>query len=324
MNFKEINKATGTMEGYALVKSCDKKVSKNGSTYLDMVLADKSGEISAKLWDFKVGVHEAIEANTIVKVRGVMQEYNRQPQFRVERIRTVSDSDEVDFNDFVPSSGYSSDFLMELLQKTVEEIGDGELKRIVRAVLDEYGGKMKDLPAAFRLHHAIRGGLLMHTLSIVKMAKSVAAIYPTVDKDLLIAGAILHDVAKTEEFVVAPSGLVSGYSVPGELLGHLVMGAMIVERIGTAIGADRDSIMYLQHMLLSHHGEPEFGAAVRPSFLEAEILSQLDLLDARIYEIENAMLTVEKGGFTSRQWALEDRKFYNHGRKTPATEVHLD
>ena len=87
---------------------------KNGSTYLDMVLADKSGEISAKLWDFKVGVHEAIEANTIVKVRGVMQEYNRQPQFRVERIRTVSDSDEVDFNDFVPSSGYSSDFLMEL------------------------------------------------------------------------------------------------------------------------------------------------------------------------------------------------------------------
>ena len=124
-------------------------------------------------------------------------------------IRTVSDSDEVDFNDFVPSSGYSSDFLMELLQKTVEEIGDGELKRIVRAVLDEYGGKMKDLPAAFRLHHAIRGGLLMHTLSIVKMAKSVAAIYPTVDKDLLIAGAILHDVAKTEEFVVAPSGLVS-------------------------------------------------------------------------------------------------------------------
>ncbi len=324
MNFNEINKALGTMEGYALVKSCDKKISKTGAAYLDMVLADKSGEISAKLWDYKPGVHDEIKANTIVKVRGVEQMYNRQPQFRVERIRPVSPGDGVDLGDLVPSADYSSDELMQKLLAVVAAIRNPDLQKIVRAVLDEYGEKMKDLPAAYRLHHAIRGGLLLHTISIVRLAQSVAAIYPTIDEDLLISGAILHDVAKTEEFVVAPSGLVSGYSVPGELLGHLVMGAMIVERIGTAIGADRDTMMLLEHMLLSHHGEPEFGAAVRPSFLEAEVLSQLDLLDARIYEIENAMLPVETGGFTSRQWALEDRKFYNHGRKTPATTVHLE
>lgn len=324
MNFNEINKALGTMEGYALVKSCDKKISKTGAAYLDMVLADKSGEISAKLWDYKPGVHDEIKANTIVKVRGVEQMYNRQPQFRVERIRPVSPGDGVDLGDLVPSADYSSDELMQKLLAAVAAIRNPDLQKIVRAVLDEYGEKMKDLPAAYRLHHAIRGGLLLHTISIVRLAQSVAAIYPTIDEDLLISGAILHDVAKTEEFVVAPSGLVSGYSVPGELLGHLVMGAMIVERIGTAIGADRDTMMLLEHMLLSHHGEPEFGAAVRPSFLEAEVLSQLDLLDARIYEIENAMLPVETGGFTSRQWALEDRKFYNHGRKTPATTVHLE
>ena len=324
MNFNEINKALGTMEGYALVKSCDKKISKTGAAYLDMVLADKSGEISAKLWDYKPGVHDEIKANTIVKVRGVEQMYNRQPQFRVERIRPVSPGDGVDLGDLVPSADYSSDELMQKLLAVVAAIRNPDLQKIVRAVLDEYGEKMKDLPAAYRLHHAIRGGLLLHTISIVRLAQSVAAIYPTIDEDLLISGAILHDVAKTEDFVVAPSGLVSGYSVPGELLGHLVMGAMIVERIGTAIGADRDTMMLLEHMLLSHHGEPEFGAAVRPSFLEAEVLSQLDLLDARIYEIENAMLPVETGGFTSRQWALEDRKFYNHGRKTPATTVHLE
>ena len=324
MNFKEINKTMGTMEGYALVKSCDKKVSKTGAAYLDMVLSDKSGEISAKLWDYKPGIHDEVKANTIVKVRGVEQTYNRQPQFRVERIRPVNADDNIDISDLVPTAGYSGEELMEMLLDTVASIRNPELQQIVKAVLNEYGDKMKDIPAAFRLHHAIRGGLLMHTLSIVKLAKAVAAIYPTVDEDLLISGAILHDVAKTEEFVVAPSGLVSGYSIPGELLGHLVMGAMIVERIGTAIGADRDAMMLLEHMLLSHHGEPEFGAAIRPSFLEAEILSQLDLLDARIYEIENAMIPIEKGGFTPRQWALEERKFYNHGRKIPATEVKLD
>lgn len=324
MNFKEINNTLGTLEGFALVKSCDKKTSKNGSTYLDIVLADKTGEVSSKYWDYREGVSEDIASNTIVKVRGIMQTYNKQPQFKIERIRTVTPEDNVNFDDFVPSTGYNSDFLMNMLFSVINDINDIELRKIVKAVIDEYGEKMKDLPAAFRLHHAIRGGLLMHTLSIVKMAKSIAPLYPTVDCDLLVAGAILHDVAKTEEFVIAPSGLVSGYSVKGELLGHLVMGAMIVERIGNETCADKDAMMYLEHMLLSHHGEPEFGAAVRPSFLEAEILSQLDLLDARIFEIENAMLTVEPGSFTTRQWALDDRKFYNHGRKIPATDVNLD
>lgn len=324
MNFKEINNATGTLEGYALVKVCDKKTSKNGSSYLDIVLTDKTGDVSAKFWDYKEGVYDDVATNTIVKVRGIMQTYNNQPQFRIERIRTITADDNIDYDDLVPSVNYSCDFLMQLLLTVIDELKDVQLKRIVKAVVDEYGDKMKTLPAAYKLHHAIRGGLLMHTLSIVKLAKSVARIYPTVDKDLLIAGAILHDVAKTEEFDIAPSGLVSGYSVRGELVGHLAMGAMIVERIGNEICADKDTMMYLEHMLLSHHGEPEFGAAVRPSFLEAEILSQLDLLDARIYEIENALLPVETGGFSQRQWALDDRKFYNHGRKYPATDVKLD
>lgn len=324
MNFKEINNALGTMEGYALVKSCDKKVSKNGSTYLDLVLADKTDEVSAKFWDYKEGQGDEIEANIIVKVRGQMQTYNRQPQFRVERIRRVTEQDRINYEDFVPSSDYSGDFLLGQLDRVVDALTDPELRGLVAAIVEEYRDRIRDLPAAYRLHHAIRGGLLTHTLSIVRMAQTVAALYPTVDKDLLIAGAILHDIAKTEEFTVSLSGLVSGYSTRGELLGHLVMGAMIVERVGTRIGANRDVMMYLEHMLLSHHGEPEFGAAVRPLFLEAEILAQLDVLDARIYEIENAVQNVESGSFSTRQWALEDRKFYNHGRRLPSTEVKLD
>ena len=200
---------------------------------------------------------------------------------------------------------------------------DQDLKTLTLTVLDRYKEKIIDLPAAFRLHHAIRGGLLMHTLSICKLAVTVAAVYPSVDHDLLLAGAILHDVAKSEEFNVSNLGLVESYTVKGSLLGHLVKGAMIVEEIGKEIGIPDDKLMLVEHMLISHHGVPEFGAAVRPAFLEAEILSALDTLDADIYEIENVVKGVEQGCFTNKVWALDDRKFYNHGRKDIVTDVNL-
>ena len=164
----------------------------------------------------------------------------------------------------------------------------------------------------------------MHTLSIVKMCECVASIYPTVDRELLISGAILHDVCKTDEFNLSATGLVESYTAEGTLVGHLVMGAIAVDRIAREKNVDRDTAMLLEHMLISHHGEPEFGAATRPLFLEAEILSELDSLDANIYEIENCLADVPPREFSNRQWALHDRKFYNHGRKAPETKVNLD
>ncbi len=323
MNFATINNATGQQEGFALVKSCEVKSSKNGSKYLDIVLADKSGEISAKLWDYQEGLHKDIVANVIVKVRGQEQSYNGKPQFKIDRIRLITASDDVNIADYIPSSGYDAAFLSALLHAEIDGVKDEGLHALLKAVFEEYGERMCEIPAAFRLHHAIRGGLAVHTLSIVQMAKAAALLYPAIDRDLLIAGALLHDVAKIEEFVVAQTGLVSGYSLKGELLGHLVMGAMIVERAAEKTGLDEKTKYYVQHMLLSHHGDPQFGAAVRPSFLEAEVLSSLDMLDAKVYEIENAITTVEPGSFSARQWALDDRKFLNHGRKPVSTEAIL-
>ena len=214
--------------------------------------------------------------------------------------------------------------MMNTIRDKVDNFKNDALRTLVTAVLNEYGSKMLDCPAAFRLHHAIRGGLLMHTLSIVKLCECVASIYPTVDRELLISGAILHDVCKTEEFVISSSGLVDGYTVEGTLVGHLVMGAMMIDRIARANDIDKDTAMLLEHMLISHHGEPEYGAATRPLFLEAEILSELDSLDANIYEIESCLSDVAPREFSNRQWALHDRKFYNHGRKAPETKVNLD
>lgn len=311
MNFNEIGN-NGLVEGFAVIKQCDKKTAKNGNFYLDIVLSDKSGEIFAKLWDYNENTHGKYENDMFVKVRGSISQYNGHDQLRIEKIRPVIDSDGVDVSDFVKSADYSGEDMLGFLLKTVGEFKDNDLKRVVTHLLEKNKEKILYFPAAFRLHHAIRCGLLMHTSSIVKLCESICKVYPFVNRELLISGAILHDIAKTVEFDVKDTGIASGYTVEGNLLGHLVMGAMMVADASKELNIDSEKSMLLQHMILSHHGEPEFGAAVRPLFLEAELLSQLDLMDARIYEIMDAVSGVQKGEFTQRLWALEDRKFYKY------------
>ncbi len=315
MNFTDINN-NGLCEGYAVIKQCDKKMAKNGNAYLDLVLADKDGEIFAKLWDYNEISHGKYENDMFVKVRGVISQYNGHDQLRIERIRPVTQSDNVNVADYVKSADYTGDDMFAFLLNLVNNFKDADLKKIVTYLLEDNKEKMLYFPAAFRLHHAIRAGLLMHTSSIVKLCEGICKVYPFVNRELLISGAILHDIAKTVEFEVRETGIASGYTVEGNLIGHLVKGAMMIAEAGKALGIDSEKSMLLQHMVLSHHGEPEFGAAVRPLFLEAELLSQLDLMDARVYEIMDAVSTVEKGEFTNRLWALEDRKFYKYNDAT--------
>ena len=315
MNFKDIGN-NGAVEGFAVIKQCEKKMTKNGSYYLDLVLSDKDGEIFAKLWDYNEAAHGKYETDMFVKIRGVISQYNGHDQLKIDRIRPVIESDNVDVSDFVKSADYSGEEMYNHLLSLVNAFKDEDLKKVVSYLLEENKERILYFPAAFRLHHAIRCGLLMHTASIVKLCESVCKVYPFVNRELLLSGAILHDIAKTVEFDVKETGIASGYTVPGNLLGHLVMGAMMVKEASQKLNIDSEKSMLLQHMILSHHGEPEFGAAVRPLFLEAELLSQLDLMDARVYEIMDAVNGIEKGEFTNRLWALEDRKFYKYNDET--------
>ena len=322
MEFRTIDNK-GTAEGYCLVKTVEKKVNVKGVPYLDMTLTDRTGEIVAKLWDYREEIHGWIAPNMLVKVRGVISEFNGADQFRTERIRPVSDADGVRVEDFVPSAPYTGEAMLRAILDVVDGFANAQLRQLVRAVLEERKQTLLYWPAAFKLHHAVRGGLLYHTLTLVRLAQQVSAIYPFVDRDLLLAGTILHDIAKTEEFDAGDTGIASGYTAEGTLIGHLVRGAMIVEKKAEQLGTDRETVMLLEHMLLSHHGEPEFGAAVRPMILEAEILSSLDMLDARIYEMQSAIAGVADGDFSARQWALDNRKFYNHGRTGGGTDAKL-
>jgi len=313
MDFNGCDKQ-GTLEGYAVVRSCDKKNAKNGSVFLDLILSDKSGEINAKLWDFKEGVQSMPEINTIVKVRGIIQQFNNAEQFIISRMRPVSETDNVDVRDYVRSADYSGEDMYNEIKQIVLSFEDDELKKLVKAILEENKERLLYFPAAYKLHHAINGGLLYHTLSVVRLAQAVSEIYPYIDKELLLTGAIIHDICKLAEFNVNSTGLADGYTEKGELVGHLVMGAMLIEKKAQELGISENTATLLEHMIISHHGIPEYGSSVRPAFIEAEILSQLDLLDAQMYEMAQAISTVKPGEFTNKLWVLDNRKLFNHGR----------
>ena len=165
-----------------------------------------------------------------------------------------------------------------------------------------------------RLHHAMQGGLLYHTLSILRLCQQVAKLYPTVDEDLLITGAALHDIGKIVEMDANELGLASQYTTEGNLLGHLVVGAMMVRDVAKELGTPEEKTVLVEHMLISHHGKPEFGAAVPPKFLEAIILSHLDELDATIYEVCDTYTNVNAGEFSARLWNFDNVALYNPGR----------
>lgn len=314
MNFNTIDD-NGRVEGFCIVKSVEKKTSQKGDVYLDFTLSDASGEINAKLWRYNPAEHGEYKAQDIVKVRGTVSPYNGSDQLRIDRIRTAYEGDNVKLENLVRSVNYSGEEMFDALYSIADGFQDGDLKTTVTAILADNRNKLLYWPAAFKLHHAVRGGLLMHTLSIVRMCECVCGIYPFVDRELLISGAILHDIAKLDEFSVGETGIAEGYTVEGNLLGHIAMGAAKIDEYAKKLGISRQTSVLLQHMILSHHGDPEFGAAVRPMFIEAEILSELDLLDSRIYEMREAVGSVKPDEFSGRMWALNDRKLYNHNRK---------
>lgn len=319
MNFTRL--PNGMCDGFVILKKCEEKTAKNGSAYLDLIIGDKDGELPAKLWSYDGG--NKFEAEMVVKIRGSIEQYNGKDQFRISQIRPAVSEDNYNITDLVPASEVGGAQIFDMLIKKINAFKDEELKAVVLSIMQDKKDILISCPAAFRLHHAMLGGLMLHTASIVRMAEEVCRIYPNINKDLLLAGAVLHDAAKTWEFQFSKTGLVKSYSTEGELIGHLVKGAMYVEEKAKELNINSEKITLLEHMILSHHGVPEYGSPIRPMFLEAEILSSLDTLDAAIFEINNATGKVETGSFTDRQWALDNRKLYNHGLSSTEHKVNL-
>lgn len=307
------------MASFAFIKELAEKKDKNGNGFLDMtVIGSDKKEYPAKVWRFEN--NGQFEAGEVIEIEYTVDSYKGKPQLTINMIKK---GPEEMIKEFVPASEYDGKTVFSILLSKVNNFSDNDLKQIVSAIMLKNRDRLEVYPAAYRLHHAIVGGLMLHTASIVEMAEKVCTVYPNINRELLLSGAILHDVAKTFEMETAKTGLCSGYSVGGELIGHLVKGAMYIEETAKELGIENEKVTLLEHMVLSHHGVPEYGSPIRPMFLEAEILSTLDSLDATIFEINNATNKIEPGKFTERQWALDNRKLFNHGLSSTEHKVNL-
>lgn len=302
----------GKVEGYCLIKALTKKTSSKGSVFLDLVLADREGEVNAKIWDYLPDVHDKLSPNCVIKVRGTVDMWQDKPQLKVENIRLTTENDPVRMEELVPCSQYGAQEMYDSIIQKAQGFANEDLKAIVLYLYRKYKDALMMFPAAVRMHHAFRGGLLQHILSVCRLAECAADIYPFVDRELLVSGVLLHDLAKVFEFQVGETGIATEYTVEGNLIGHLVRGGMEIDRAAKELGIEGDVPMLLIHMLLSHHGVPEYGSAIRPAFIEAEILSQMDTLDAKIFEMASAVQPLPNGAFSERIWALDNRRIYKH------------
>lgn len=298
--------------GFYLLRNIMMKTSKTGKPYMAASLADRTGSVDAKAWDYPGPISPADEGK-VVKVQGVMQEFRGMPQITMEKVR-LAQPEEYDsiLDDLVPSAPINRDEAYARVEALVDSMADTDFQAVCRAFLSRHGAEFRRYPAAKTVHHGFVGGLLMHTVDMLVLADFLAGKYQgIVNRDLLLAGTLLHDMAKLKEFVVSQLGVVTEYSLPGQLLGHLVMGAEEVAEVCRTLAVPEEKSILLQHLLLSHHGQPEFGAAVVPMCAESELLSLIDTMDSRMEIYREAMEETPEGEFSKRIFALEKR-IYHH------------
>lgn len=267
---------------------------KTGEPYLSLQLADRTGEIEAKMWDNVEEVMHTFDRDDFVKAKGIMQLYQKRAQFTIHKLRRLDDG-EVDFGDYFPCSERNIDDMFSELQGIVAAMGNHHLRSLLQAVLqdEEIVGKFKVAPAAKTIHHACRGGLIEHVLSLCTLAKLTAGHYKDVDLDLVLTGAVLHDIGKIEELSYQRSFT---YSSEGQLLGHIVIGLKILaDKIRDVPDFPPRLRTLLEHLIISHHGELEFGSPKVPSFPEALLLHHLDNMDSKM---EAMRLTLHKAAST--------------------------
>ena len=294
--------------GFALVKSAEPKTTASGKSFVAYQLQDRSGVIRTNDWDTTT----AIPPGTLVKFAGKGEEYNGVLQFKLapQKFRPTEPRDNVVIDDFLPTAPEPVDAMMAEVRATVKAMSDPDYKELVTALLDDSAETLLRFPAAQSMHHAEIGGLLHHVTSMLRAAKALCGVYTDLRRDLLFAGVILHDFGKMQEMERDPSGLVSGYTAPGKLLGHIHLGALRIAEAAEYLGTPPEKSMLLQHMVLAHHGCPEWGSPMPARFPEAEVLATLDLLDARLFEMRAALEHTEPGGFSEKVPALDRRELY--------------
>lgn len=303
----ETLKPGASVDNYFLIHKAIQGVTGQGKPYLTLYLKDKSGDLEAKVWTVTEDDIKTLTPETLVRIKGDVIDYRGRIQMKVNQFKVATPEDGVKLEHFLESAPLSEDDMMNELMDYLLEIENAKLQRVTRLLLKKHQNEFMTFPAASSNHHNFVSGLLYHVLTMLKQAKALCDIYPSLNKSLLYSGIILHDLGKVKEL----SGPVAtSYTVEGNLLGHISIMSDEVASVAREHNIDGEEIMLLRHLILSHHGKYEYGSPKLPMVKEAEILNFIDNIDARMQMFDKHMKKVEKGNFSERIFALENRQFY--------------
>ena len=292
-----------------LVKEKNVSVGKNGRPFMSLLLGDSSGQVDGRVWDNVESLSREIETGDVIRVRGAIQIFQGRRQMVIHRMEKA-DSTTINFDDFLPKSSKNADDLFAELLLIVKTMKNAQLKQLVLDSIEdpEIRPLFLRAPAAKSIHHAWVGGLLEHVLSILKTMEFMASHYSFLNRDLLIFGAIFHDLGKIWE-LSWEQGI--SYTFRGRLIGHMEMACELIDRKSSKIlGFDPELRDVCKHIVLSHHGKLEYGSPKRPKFLEAMIVAMVDDLDSKMSTVKT-LIDNERGGTErwSRYSDLFDRYF---------------
>lgn len=298
-----------TFEMFLLIKNADVRTAKNGKPFIAFTFQDKSGQMDGKYWSATPEEIERYQSGRIVFLAGKREIYNGNAQVKITGMRLVRDGEPNEPGLFMEQAPLTKEEMVDEINQTLFEITSAPMNRVVRFILNKFSQEVFEYPAAKRHHHAFTGGLGFHTVSMLRIAKSLANQYEVLNKPLLYSGVILHDLGKTMELTGAVG---TEYTLKGNLLGHIVMMEEEISKACVELQIDEDceEIIALKHVVLAHHGKLEYGSPVRPHLLEAEILHQIDLMDASINMITQALQKTTPGEFSERIFGMDNRSFY--------------
>src|SRR5437868_4036824 len=296
---------------------------KTGELYLQLTLADRTGHLDAKMWDNVADAIETFDQDDFVKVKGLVNRFNGKFQFTVHKLRKLQES-EVDFADYLPKTDKNIDELWAAVADFVESFSNPYLKALLRAFMadPEIATAYRNAPAAKTLHHAFIGGLLDHVVSLFRVCDLASRNYPQINRDLLLTGAFLHDIGKIHELAYSRS---FSYTTRGQLLGHMIIELeMLHNKIALVPGFPEELKVLVEHLIISHHGEYEFGSPKLPMFPEALMLHYLDDLDSKM---ESMRAHFEREAGSDSEWTsynsslgrtlLNTQKFLNPKQEEP-------
>ena len=290
-----------------LITQMNRGITNSGAPYLSFVLQDQSGSIDAKLWDAKDELLSGVEAGKVVLVSAEVLKYRNALQLRIYNLTKLEDN-QFDPSDYVMATDLSLEFMQKRIHETLLSMQDVVYRDVCTSIIEDLQEKLYSYPAAAKNHHDFVGGLATHMISMLDLGVAFCTLYPMLNRDLLLAGILLHDLGKIDEL----SGpILTEYTVEGKLVGHIsIMQSKVAEKAKALGYQDSEQVTLMRHMILSHHGEYEFGSPVLPMVMEAEMLTFIDNVDARMNMFAKALESVKPGEWTPRIFPLENRSFY--------------